>query len=262
MLLIKRDLAMQTYESLVEIIRESGTTERDEALSELMQRFEQTAYRWAFEILSDSHLAQDAVQEAFISAYEHLDQLKDPAAFPGWFKRIVLTQCNRLTRRKALSSETLDDTADSAHPDPSEEFEERESKERIERALFKLPERERTVTEMFYLSEYTQREIAEQLAVPVTTVKKRLQYARERLRGEYMKGEQFRCQILSDPLVLWQASAGESYEFYVEDEDAEDEVPVLIVQGQLVEPESPLAGAGHATYSVPFYGRMDWSPFR
>src|SRR4051794_26715361 len=113
---------MQTYESLVEIIRESGADERDAALSELMQRFGQTAYHWAFEILGDSHLAQDSVQEAFITAYEHLDQLHDPAAFPGWFKRIVLTWCNRLTRRKVWASETLEDRADSAHPDPSEVF--------------------------------------------------------------------------------------------------------------------------------------------
>jgi RNA polymerase sigma factor (sigma-70 family) len=253
---------MQTYESLVEIIRESGADERDEALSELIQRFEHTAYRWAFEILGDSHLAQDAVQESFITAYEHLDQLHDPAAFPGWFKRIVLSWCNRLTRRKHWASQNLVDSADTAHPDPSEEFEARESKERIERALFKLPERERTVTELFYLDDYSQREIAERLAVPVTTVKKRLQYARERLRGEYLKGEPFRCQIMPGSLILWQAGPDTMVhrdgEANVEDSQ---EMPIY-VQGILIEEEAVLAGAGHAGFGMPMYERVAWSPFR
>src|SRR5689334_12125737 len=93
---------IQSYESLVEVIRTSSETEHEAALSELMRRFEEPAYRWAFDVLQDSHLAQDAVQEAFIAAYEHLDQLRDASAFPGWFKRIVLTQCSRMTRRKAF----------------------------------------------------------------------------------------------------------------------------------------------------------------
>jgi len=45
-----------------------------------------------------------------------------------------------------------------------------------------LPDHEREVTELFYITGYSQQEIAEQLAVPLTTVKKRLQYAREHLR--------------------------------------------------------------------------------
>src|SRR4051812_7110747 len=118
---------METYQALVEIAQESSEAGRDEAFGQLIQRFEGRAYRWAFDILQDSHLAEDAVQEAFISAYEHLGQLKDPSAFPGWFKRIVLSQCTRLMRRKDFTADALDDSAPAAEPDPSEEVEERES---------------------------------------------------------------------------------------------------------------------------------------
>jgi len=54
--------------------------------------------------------------------------------------------------------------------------------EQVTRAVRSLPEHERVVTELFYIGDYSQQEIAEQLAVPLTTVKKRLQYAREHLR--------------------------------------------------------------------------------
>ena len=252
---------METYESLVEIVREAGESERDDALGKLIRQFEETAYRWAFEILQDRHSAQDVVQEAFITAYEHLDQLKDPAAFPAWFKRIVLTRCNRLTRHKHFVVDALDESADASQPDPSDEVEERESRERIEQALHRLPEHERTVTELLYLADYSQHEIAERLAIPVTTVKKRLQYARKHLRGEYLRDEQFRCELGNDPLVMWLIGVDDICQSDpVEDDDAE--LPIS-VQGILVEETIPLVFAGHdAAEVVPPYGQIAWRPFR
>ncbi len=252
---------METYESLVEIVREAGAPQRDEALGKLIRQFEETAYRWAFEILQDRHSAQDVVQEAFIAAYEHLDQLKDPAAFPAWLKRIVLTHCNRLTRHKRVVVDALDENADVSQPDPSDEVEERESRERIEQALRRLPERERTVTELFYLADYSQHEIAERLAIPLTTVKKRLQYARKHLRGEYLRDEQFRCELGNDPLVIRLIGADDPYQ---SDPVAGDdgELPISI-QGILVEDTIPLVFAGHdAAEVVPPYGQITWRPFR
>jgi DNA-directed RNA polymerase specialized sigma24 family protein len=71
---------------------------RREAFGELVIRFQDMAFACAFAVLGDVYLAQDAAQEAFIVAWQKLGQLREPAAFPGWFKRIVLTQCNRLIR--------------------------------------------------------------------------------------------------------------------------------------------------------------------
>ena len=245
-------MAMETYQSLIEMIRTAGEAERDEALGKLIRQFEDAAYRWAFELLHDSHWAQDAVQEAFITAYEHLDQLKDPAAFPGWLKRIVQSQCGRIARRRHFVSDTLDDSADSAQPDPSEEVEERESKEQIEQALTRLSERERTVTELFYLADYSQPEIAERLAVPVTTVKKRLQYARKHLRTEYLKDHQHPFE----PVDLLSALEPIS----LDDEDAyffpeDDEPGPVTIQSIVVPPGGIPALAGSAwDYGLPLYG--------
>ena len=62
--------------------------------------------------LGDTYLAEDAAQEAFISAWRNLDQLRVPDAFPGWFKRIVLTQCSRLTRNKQFELVPLEAMAE------------------------------------------------------------------------------------------------------------------------------------------------------
>ncbi|MEP7294049.1 MAG: RNA polymerase sigma factor, partial [Chloroflexota bacterium] len=137
---------------------------------------------WAYQALGDKHLAQDVAQEAFLTAYQKLDQLREPAAFPAWLKRIVLTHAHRITRRKSPYLLPLEDEDTPQHADPAASAEARELEEQVSQAVRSLPEHERVVTELFYITGYSQQEIAERLAVPLTTVKKRLQYAREHLR--------------------------------------------------------------------------------
>src|SRR5262245_20735163 len=76
--------------------------ERHEAFGKVVLRFQNMDFGCAYAVLGDSYLAEDAAQEAFITAWEKLHQLQDPNAFAGRFRRIVLTQCNRLTRGKRL----------------------------------------------------------------------------------------------------------------------------------------------------------------
>jgi DNA-directed RNA polymerase specialized sigma24 family protein len=64
-----------------------------EAYGALIQRFQQMAYATAYTYLGDHHLAEDLVQEAALEAFVHLPQLKESAAFPGWFRQIVFRQC-------------------------------------------------------------------------------------------------------------------------------------------------------------------------
>ena len=162
-----------------------STTERHQAFGELVHLFQDMAYSIANSILDDFHLAQDAVQESFVTAYKQLPQLLDAQAFPGWFKRIVLSQCYRLIRNKQLPTKSLEITADliSQEPDPALAVEDFELKDKVIAAIQALPEREQIVTKLFYFNGYSQKEIAKLLQIPVTTVKKRLQYARQHLRG-------------------------------------------------------------------------------
>ena len=172
---------MQDYEELVKQAQEAEGEAREEAFGALIAAFQTSAQAWAYRVLGDTHLAQDATQEAFLTAYQKIDQLRDPTAFPAWLKRIVLTHSHRVTRRKSPSLLPLDDDA-VPQPDPATTAEDRELEEQVSQAVRALPEHERIVTELFYITGYSQQEIAEQLEVPLTTVKKRLQYAREHLR--------------------------------------------------------------------------------
>ncbi len=171
---------MQTYHHLVRKAQAAEGRQREEAFGDLVMQFQPMARAWAYHALGDPQQAQDVAQEAFLTAYQKLDQLRDPAAFPAWLKRIVLTYCHRATRRRSPDFLPLDD--ETLPADPAASADERDLKEQVTQAVRALPDHERVVTELFYISGCSQQEIAEQLALPLTTVKKRLQYAREHLR--------------------------------------------------------------------------------
>jgi RNA polymerase sigma factor (sigma-70 family) len=167
---------------------------RREAFGELVIRFQDMAFACAFAVLRDAYLAQDTAQEAFVVAWQKLAQLREPAAFPGWFKRIVLTQCTRLTRCKRLQFVPLDAGAGKSTDDPGPQVmvERSDLVTKVLRAINALPENERLVTTLFYVNGYTQADIGEFLEVPVSTVNKRLYSARQRLKGsvaELFKGD-------------------------------------------------------------------------
>lgn len=53
---------------------------------------------YAVSVLGDFHAAEDAAQEAFVLLFQKLGDLRNPAAFPAWFRSIVRTACTRSTR--------------------------------------------------------------------------------------------------------------------------------------------------------------------
>jgi RNA polymerase sigma factor (sigma-70 family) len=178
---------MNEVQSLVRIAQcpETSRLERHRAFGVLVGRFQDMVYAYSFAVLGDFHLAQDVAQETFLKAYQELDKLETAAAFPGWLRQIVRTQCNRVTRRKRLPVVTLDESVDhiqDPEADPSVIVERRELQRQVMDAIQALPEHERTVTTLFYIDGYAQQDVADFLEVPVTTVQKRLQYARKKLK--------------------------------------------------------------------------------
>jgi RNA polymerase sigma factor (sigma-70 family) len=139
----------------------------------------------AYTMLDDAGLAEDVTQEAFIEAYQNLPKLREIDAFPGWFRRIIFKQGDRLLHGKHLptvsleASEVYEKAIDTL--DPATMLESGERAMLVQRAIEALPEHERIVTLLFYRSGYPLKEIAAFLEIPLTTVKKRLHDARKRL---------------------------------------------------------------------------------
>lgn len=159
-------------------------SQRRQAFDYLVACYQTNATRYAYQLLQNSQMAEDAVQEAFLVAYLRIDQLQHPPAFWSWLRRIIFTRCDRMMRgiRPQFESiETRYDLTDDS-PAPEDEVADRELRSGVQRAIASLPEHERAVTESFYMQGQSQKEIANELKIPLTTVKKRLQYARQHLR--------------------------------------------------------------------------------
>lgn len=158
------------------------------AFAELIRRYQDMAFGYALSILGDYHAAEDATQEAFVSAYFGLASLRDPVAFPGWLRGIVRNHCLRLIRGRRATLVSLDDTLDLSAPvaGPEEQAERSEVRDRVLGAVMDLPDDQREIVALYYIGDHSQREIAGFLELPVTTVNNRLYAARQRLKGGLM----------------------------------------------------------------------------
>lgn len=158
------------------------------AFNQLVCRFQDSAAAYAFSVLGDFQLAEDAAQDAFLEVFRCLPALREPLAFPGWLRRVVFKQCDRMTRPKQVGTVSLEAVFDEPHPhsDPQTLLEAGETARQVREAIADLPEGERSVTLLFYFGQHSHAEIAAFLDVPVSTVKKRLFTARRRLKKEMM----------------------------------------------------------------------------
>ncbi|MEM7538845.1 MAG: GNAT family N-acetyltransferase [Chloroflexota bacterium] len=162
---------------------------KTEGYTEVIDRFQDMAVGYAYASLGDMEAAKDVAQEAFIDAYNGIASLRDPAAFPGWFRRIVHTRIHRVHRVKQPTLVPLDAisagateamTAEEPHAQMTRQLLQHE----VTQAINTLPTAQRDVVTLFYISEYSQQEISEFLHIPVSTVKMRLYHARKRLKKE------------------------------------------------------------------------------
>ena len=171
---------MENLDLLIARIR---TGDRD-AFATLVKSYQDMAVAYAYAILGDFHLAQDASQEAFVNAWKNLHQLHDPNAFPQWFRTIVFKYCNRIFRQRGIElvgSEIITEIP-SHQKDPLIAIEEQEMEDIVRQAIETLPEQEQAPTLLFYMGGYSHKEIAQFLAIPLSTVNNRLRAARSRLK--------------------------------------------------------------------------------
>ncbi|TVX93390.1 sigma-70 family RNA polymerase sigma factor [Paenibacillus agilis] len=156
-----------------------------EAYDELVKHYSGMAVAVAYEKLHDLHLAEDAVQEAFVEAFANLQKLQDPRRFPGWFKVIVERQCYRYLRRKSFQTSPLHELELPSDNQGSLEtiIERRELFQTLHATVAQLPSHLRIAVQLYYFQGYSIREISETLEISSTALKKRLFDARKKLKS-------------------------------------------------------------------------------
>jgi RNA polymerase sigma-70 factor, ECF subfamily len=168
---------------------------KDERLEVILSRHRPSFYRKAYQCLGNAADAEDAVQNALLSAYEHLDQFRGEAQLSTWLMAIVVNSARMLLRARLrhmhmfLDSGVAEDGISPLWellpcdgPSPEDEFRVAQLRERVAQLTLELSPKLRRAFELRVASGLTIRETAKILGAPAGTVKARVARARAKLQ--------------------------------------------------------------------------------
>ncbi len=164
------------------------------AFDDLYEQYKTMLFRSACLLLGNTQDAEDALQETFLTAYLHINDLKNEQLFKPWIYRIMMRQIYRISGKKKqeFPDDTITERADSlemerqSRQDPGESLIRRME---IKTHLEKLPIRQREVLVLYYYDEMTIKEIATVLRCMEGTVKSRLHTAKKNMRKAMQEEE-------------------------------------------------------------------------
>jgi RNA polymerase sigma-70 factor (ECF subfamily) len=175
-----RDLAHLSDEALVALAARAD----DGALAELYERFGHVAYGLALRIVRDPALAEDAVQEAFLTIWRSAARfVPERAKASTWILTLVHRRAVDVVRREQPRRAEPIEAAPQASANATEdEAWLRLQRARVQDALRQLPDQQREALELAYYGGFTQSELADRLGEPLGTIKSRMFAGLARLR--------------------------------------------------------------------------------
>jgi RNA polymerase sigma-70 factor (ECF subfamily) len=154
-----------------------------EAFGALVMRYQAAVRRASRAVTGDEHDADDAAQEAFLSALDRIETYDRKRPFGPWLMRIATNAAIDLVRRRAVRrAEMLDERFAAAARSPAADAETAELRAKLAAALAELPERQRIAITLFDVEGYAHAEIAQIVGVPEGTVRSDVFHARRALR--------------------------------------------------------------------------------
>lgn len=174
----------------------------EKAYERLMKKYQKSVYYLALKMVRNDEDAEDLTQESFAKAFGSLHSFDPKYAFSTWLFRIATNSCIDHIRRKKLMTLSIDSGAKNEEGGsmvmqiedhsrtPYEQFLRSQRHEYLNIALSRLPERYKKLVELRYYKEFSYEEVAEELNLPLGTVKAQLHRARELLNQELSAMEQ------------------------------------------------------------------------
>jgi RNA polymerase sigma factor (sigma-70 family) len=177
---MSRGLAHLSDEALVALVARAD----EDALAELYDRFGRVAYGLALRIVRDPALAEDAVQEGFLTVWRSATRfVAERAKARTWILTLVHRRAVDMVRREQpRRAEPLEAAREPTGEDTEEQAWLRLQRTRVQEALRRLPDQQREALELAYYGGFTQSELADRLGEPLGTIKSRMFAGLSRLR--------------------------------------------------------------------------------
>ncbi len=163
----------------------------EKAYAELLSRYKDAIYYMLLKMVNNKSDAEDLTIEAFGKAFKNLAQYTPNYAFSTWLFKIATNNCIDFIRKKKANLISLDHSSgdqdsmstplQSESPDPEEDMIKNQRMALTRSVVSKLKPRYRKLVELRYFKEYSYEEIANELGLPIGTVKAQLFRARELL---------------------------------------------------------------------------------
>ncbi len=164
------------------------------AFEQLLKRYDRNVFRIANHITQNREDAEDVVQDAFLKAYQKLDQFQGNSKFYTWLVRIAVNEAlMKLRKRKASKTVSIDEDVETDDgfvprevtdwsPNPEQLYKQAELSDILEKTIQGLPSGFRTVFVLRDVEGLSTEETADALGLSIPAVKSRLLRARLQLR--------------------------------------------------------------------------------
>jgi RNA polymerase sigma factor (sigma-70 family) len=153
-----------------------------EAFAVLVKRWHLKFCKKAFWLVKDADVAKDIAQDSWQTILAKIETLQDANSFGAWASRIVYSKSLDVLRIKSSEQFKQEAYAKEQNSMAEEDVEHTALKSKLVKAIQDLPEQQKLVIKLFYLEEYTLKEISKTMDISEGTAKSRLFYAREKLK--------------------------------------------------------------------------------
>ena len=157
----------------------------ERAFQELVNRYKDLVFALIARTTPDRSRAEDLAQDVFLRVHRGLPYFRGEARLSTWIYRIVANVCVQEQHGRAPAVESLDDSRTDAHVATStrdRQFSDLELRDRLEKAIARLPPNYRLLIAAHYLQGVQYEDLAESLGLPLGTVKTHLYRAKRQLR--------------------------------------------------------------------------------
>ena len=193
MISIKEDKEMKTNDRIIELVKKVKASDND-AFTDLYNESYKYLHTCVIHIVKDEDVAQDMLQDTYVEIYKNIGQLKDDAGFIGWASTIANRKCfaylkknkdvlvDEQTDDEGNSTDYFENIADDEAFIPENIFDNIEKINIIRGIIDELTDVQRACVIGFYYNEQKQDQIADELGIPVNTVKSHLNRAKFKIK--------------------------------------------------------------------------------